>query len=77
LSLYRITRLAHVLECDPGFFFEGAPTGFAIAAPVDTGTMGAGDTRRLLRAWDAITGIARKHVLGIALALARASSGMA
>src|SRR3954453_16553557 len=35
------------------------------------------DTRRLLRAWDAITGKPRKHLLAIALLMASASRALA
>ncbi|TXN75524.1 helix-turn-helix transcriptional regulator [Methylobacterium sp. WL18] len=70
LNPYRLMQIARALGVDPGFWFVGAPTGFEPAQPIDTGSMGDGDTRRLLRAWDAITGKPRKHLLGIAIALA-------
>ena len=78
LSPYRLVQIAGVLGVEPGDWFVGAPSGvFEPVVPIDTGRMGEGDTRRLLRAWGAITGKPRKHLLGIALALARIPSRLA
>lgn len=58
---------------NPGVFMTGAPTEYGKVLPVERGSMECGDTRRLLRAWDSITGRARKRVLGFVATLARAS----
>lgn len=74
LSPYRLVHIARALCVDPGFWFMGSPNGFEPSQPIETGSMGDGDTRRLLRAWEAITGNPRKHLLGIAIALAQRAS---
>ena len=72
LSPYRLVHIARALCVDPGFWFVGVPTGVVEPSqPIETGSMGDGDTRRLLRAWEAITGNPRKHLLGIAIGLAQ------
>ncbi len=70
-TAYRLLRVAQVLDCDVGHFFRDPPVGYAMPEEPDLGTMVNGDTRRLLRAWDQLTGNARKHVLALTIGMAR------
>jgi len=70
-TAYRLLMCAQVLDCDVGHFFRDPPAGYAMPEEPDVGTMENGDTRRLLRAWDQLTGNARKHVLALTIGMAR------
>lgn len=69
----RLASVAAVLGVNPGVFMTGAPTEFGKVIPVELGSMANSDTRRLLSAWDQITGRARKRMLSFVVTLARAS----
>ena len=73
LTPRRLASVAAVLGLNPGVFLTGAPTEYGKVIPVELGSMANSDTRRLLRAFDQITGRARKRMLNFVVTLARAS----